>query len=132
MVPTSRLRNAALIQGCYPLNMQGFETIIDQVRRSLWPLLCVLAILYFGWHTIQGRHGLRAYIEYGAQLDKLEAEAATTHDMRQVMENRKKLLGSEAVDPDFLDELARRKLNYVTPDEKVIELPKAPAADQLR
>ena len=132
MVPTWRLRNAALIQGCYSLNMQGLETILDQVRRSLWPLLCVLAILYFGWHTIQGRHGLRAYIEYGAQLDQLEQEAATTHDLRQAMENRKKLLSSDAVDPDLLDELARRKLNYVTPDEKVIELPKQAPAQPAR
>ena len=104
--------------------MQGLQSILERVRHNFWPLLCVLAILYFGWHTIQGRHGLRAYIEYGARLDTLEGQAAATHDQKMKLENQKKLLASDSVDPDYLDELARRKLNFVTPGEKVIELPK--------
>jgi cell division protein FtsB len=94
-----------------------------KIRQNVWPMLCVFAILYFAWHTMQGRHGLRAYMEYGSKLDSLEAEAAATRRTREQLENQRMLLQSRAVDPDYLDQLAREKLNYMTDGEKVVDLP---------
>jgi cell division protein FtsB len=106
--------------------MQMFSETWGRLRQNVWPLLCVVAILYFAWHTVQGRHGLRAYMEYGSQLESLEAKAATTQAIREQLENQRQLLQSRAVDPDYLDELARKKLNYMTEDEKVVDLPTQP------
>jgi cell division protein FtsB len=103
--------------------MDILSDIWARVRQSFWPLLCVAAILYFAWHTVQGRHGLRAYMEYGSNLNALEAKAANTKATREQLENQRQLLQSRAVDPDYLDELARKKLNYMADTEKVIDLP---------
>jgi cell division protein FtsB len=103
--------------------MDIFSDTWTRLRQNFWPLLCVVAILYFAFHTVQGRHGLRAYMEYGSNLDALETKAASTKDTRAQMENQRILLQSRAVDPDYLDELARKKLNYMTENEKVIDLP---------
>jgi cell division protein FtsB len=105
--------------------MDIFSDIWARLRQNFWPLLCVAAILYFAWHTVQGRHGLRAYMEYGSNLNALEAKAANTKATREQLENQRQLLQSRAVDPDYLDELARKKLNYMTDSEKVIDLPAA-------
>lgn len=105
------------------ISMDIFNDSFARLRQNFWPLLCVVAILYFAWHTVQGRHGLRAYMEYGSNLAVLEAKAANTKAMREQLENQRQLLQSRAVDPDYLDELARKKLNYMTKDEKVIDLP---------
>jgi hypothetical protein len=37
-----------------------------------------------------------------------------------------RLLQPQAVDPDMLDELARKKLNYISPDELVMPLKATP------
>jgi cell division protein FtsB len=108
------------------IEMHMFSDTWGRLRQNFWPLLCVLAILYFAWHTIQGRHGLRAYMEYGSRLGSLEAQAASTRATREQLENQRRLLQSRAVDPDYLDELARKKLNYMTEDEKVVDLPAQP------
>jgi cell division protein FtsB len=99
--------------------------IIDvwaRLRQNIWPLFCVAAIFYFAWHTVQGRHGLRAYMEYGSKLADLESKAANIKITRDQLENHRQLLQSQAVDPDYLDELARKKLNYMAENEKVIDL----------
>lgn len=101
------------------------STISERARRALWPAICVAAVVYFTWHTVQGRHGLRAYQVYGDQLVNLEAEAVQIKQRRDQMENQLNLLQSNAIDPDYLDELAHKKLNYMTPDEMMIEIPKS-------
>jgi cell division protein FtsB len=62
-------------------------------------------------------------MEYGSNLGALEAKAADTKSTREQLENQQQLLQSRGVDPDYLDELARKKLNYMTHTEKVIDLP---------
>ncbi len=101
------------------------SSITERSRKALWPAICIAAVVYFTWHTVQGRHGLRAYQAYGDQLISLEAEAIQAQQRRAQMENQLKLLQSNAIDPDYLDELAHKKLNYMAPGETMIELPKS-------
>ena len=103
------------------------STISNRAKRAIWPTLCVAAIAYFAWHTVQGRHGLRAYQSYGDQLVSLETDATQLKAKRDQLENQLKLLQSNAIDPDYLDELAHKKLNYMAPGEAMVELPKADA-----
>ncbi len=98
------------------------------MRGAAWPLLVLLMLLYFAYHTVQGKHGIRAYFSYGQQLTALEGQAAAVAAKRAQLENQMKLLDGKQLDPDMLDEMARRKLGYMTPGEAMIELPKDDAA----
>ena len=104
--------------------MAFVSTITDRARKVILPTLCIAVIAGFTWRTVQGKHGLRAYQSYGEQLVGLEAEARQMQQRRDELENQLRLLQSNAVDPDDLDELAHKKLNYMTPDEVMLDLPR--------
>lgn len=92
----------------------------NRLRYVVFPTLAVAAIIYFAWHGINGDRGVLA-------LRKLEREVAIArHDLEQAraeresLERRVRLLYPQTLDPDMLDESARRLLNYGLADEIVI------------
>jgi cell division protein FtsB len=107
--------------------MNRLISLKDRMRGMVWPLVVLLLLVYFAYHTVQGKHGIRAYFAYGSELKSLEAQAATTSQKRAQLENQMKLLDGNRLDPDMLDEMARRKLGYMVPGEAMIELPKPDA-----
>jgi cell division protein FtsB len=83
-------------------------------------VLAAMLIGYFGINAYTGDHGLRAREELDRQiaaLDKQLYEATAEHDL---WERRVKLLKSESVDPDMLDERARALLDYVDPRDLIL------------
>jgi cell division protein FtsB len=83
-------------------------------------VLAGLLIGYFGLHAYSGDHGLRARQELDRQiaaLNKQFDEATAEHDL---WERRVKLLKSESIDPDVLDERARDLLDYVDPRDLIL------------
>jgi cell division protein FtsB len=107
--------------------MNRLISLKDRMRGMAWPLLVLLMLFYFAYHMVQGKHGIRAYFAYAQELKTLEVAAASTAQKRAQLENQMKLLDGQKLDPDMLDEMARRKLGYMTPDEAMIELPKSDA-----
>ncbi len=104
--------------------MGFWQELKRRARDVVGPVLGFCIVGYFVYHSIEGDRGLTAYVrlterlaEAHAQLDEVQAE-------RQTLERRVKLLRTDNLDPDMLDEQARRILNYVRPDEIVI--PDAP------
>ena len=78
---------------------------------------CALVIAYFGVNAYTGNRGLRAqqyldqqYASLSQELDQLKAQRAS-------WQHKVKLLKSESIDPDMLDERARAMLNYMDPRE---------------
>ncbi len=104
--------------------MNRLVTLKDRLRAGLWPGVVMLLLVYFAYHTLQGKHGIRAFFAYGHELKSLEVAAAATAERRVQLENQMKLLDGKSLDPDMLDEMARRKLGYMAPTETMIELPK--------
>lgn len=103
--------------------MNRLVSLKDRMRNATWPLVVLLMLFYFAYHTLEGKHGIRAYFTYGHQLSTLEAEASAVAAKRAQLENQMKLLDGKRLDPDMLDEMARRKLGYMTPGEAMIEVP---------
>jgi cell division protein FtsB len=83
---------------------------------------CALVIGYFGVNAYTGNHGLRAKQDLDQQYAALSAELDQLKQHRAEWQQRVKLLKSESIDPDTLDERARADLNYLDPRELTLML----------
>lgn len=75
----------------------------------------------FGWHTLAGENGLLALGQYQAERELLQARADELATERERMEHRVDLLGERA-EPDYAEELVRRRLGLVREDEIIVRL----------
>jgi cell division protein FtsB len=83
-------------------------------------VLAALLIGYFGVNAYTGDHGLRAREALDRQIADLTRELDEATAERDLWERRVKLLKSERVDPDMLDERARALLDYVDPRDLIL------------
>jgi cell division protein FtsB len=88
-------------------------------------VLAALLIGYFGVNAYTGDHGLLARQDIDRDIGSLTTELTQATAERELWERRVKLLKSDSVDPDMLDERARALLNYGDPRELIL-LPKKP------
>ena len=96
-------------------------------RRKLRTLLgtlglyvgCALVIGYFGINAYTGNHGLRAQQDLDQQFAALTDELARLKNERAEWDRQIKLLRSNSIDPDMLDERARYQLDYANPHDLV-------------
>lgn len=91
--------------------------------RAALPAACLLVVLYFGTHAVMGEAGLLALDGIRAEKARLLAEQAALEARREELEGRIALLDPRGADPDYADELVRRHLGVMRPDEVVIPLP---------
>ena len=61
-------------------------------------------------------------IDYSRQLEKRQNEYTALDKRRSEMKNRVALLDPKHANPDLVDELTRKDLNVVHPDEIIIPL----------
>ncbi len=106
--------------------------MVQPIRRSglrlrdlIVPAVGVLALVYFGYHAVNGERGLLAWIERSEQIDDARIELAPLVAERQAIEHRVSLLGPESLDLDLLDERARDVLNLAKPNEITLFEPPA-------
>ena len=83
---------------------------------------CALVIGYFGVNAYTGNHGLRAKHDLDQQYAELTEELDQLKGQRAEWQRRVKLLKSDSIDPDTLDERARAVLNYLEPHELTLML----------
>ena len=83
-------------------------------------VLAALLIGYFGVNAYTGDHGLRAREALDRQIADLTRQLDEATAERDLWERRVKLLKSERVDPDMLDERARALLDYVDPRDLIL------------
>jgi cell division protein FtsB len=81
---------------------------------------CALIIGYFGVNAFTGNLGLRAKQDLDQQFVQLSNELAELKLERAEWDHRVKLLRSESIDPDMLDERARVVLNYLDPRDLIL------------
>ena len=95
------------------------------LRRAGVPALALIAIGFFGYNAVLGPTGVIAAKEFKAELDQEKAKFAALDKRRGELKNRVDLLDQKrGADPDLVDELARKQLNVVRPDEVIIPLKK--------
>lgn len=89
---------------------------------ALAPALATGLLLLFIGYTIIGPSGLLAWDSYSRQLRDRQAELRVVEAKRSELANRVALVDPRHADPDMVDELLRRNLNVLHPDDVVVPL----------
>ena len=95
---------------------------IGLIRRAAMPALALLVIGTFAGHAIAGPNGVLAWGGYHRALQERQGELALLEAQRAQMRHRSALLDPRKADPDIADELVRKDLGLVRPDEVIIPL----------
>ena len=94
-------------------------------RKAALPAACIAVMGYFAFHAISGNTGLIAWQGYKAQHAAIAAQAVQVAAEKATLARQVALLDPRHVDRDLADELVRRDLGVVRPDEVIIPLPDA-------
>ena len=92
------------------------------LARAALPAAAIVLIGFFGAYAVFGTNGLLAYGDYQRQLARRERDYAALDARRAVLRNRVQLLDPDHANPDMVDEMTRKELNVVRPDEVVVPL----------
>ena len=103
-------------------------TLQQMMTRAALPAVCVAVASYFSVHALSGPTGYVAWREYKVQRSKLQQVVQTSEERQAALQRRLVLLDPRHVDPDLADELVRRNLDLVEPDEVIVPLPQAQSA----
>jgi cell division protein FtsB len=98
-------------------------TLKQHLARAALPALCLTVGGYFAFHAVGGATGVVAWRDYKAQRARLEVAVKSSQEAQVALQRRLVLLDPRHVDPDLADELVRRNLDLVKPDEVVVPLP---------
>jgi cell division protein FtsB len=74
---------------------------------------------YFAFHAYHGNYGIVAQRAFEQQIGELTAERAALAKERIRLEKRNALLAAASLDPDLIEELARRDLGFGYADDLV-------------
>ena len=94
-----------------------------RARRILGPAAAALVFGYFLIHAFVGDYGILAWRQLHQRVAGAEAALLRAEAIRVRLEGRVRLLRSESLDPDMLDERARIEAGLAHPDDVVILLP---------
>ena len=86
------------------------------------PALALIIVGTFAGHAIAGPNGILAWGGYHRALQERKAELAQLQVQRAQMRHRSNLLDPRKADPDIADELVRKDLGLVRPDEVIVPL----------
>ena len=105
-----------------------FLDLQNKFKNSLWLIVVFLVFIYFSFYTVNGERGLLRYmylskeIKYARQVaERNTADTEALHNQRvAALEQKVRLLSSNSLDLDLLEERARIVLNFAADDEFVI------------
>ncbi len=95
---------------------------LSLLRRSALPAACIGMMIYFAYFAISGPTGVLAWREYRAQRAIVAAQVAQGVETKATLARHVELLDPQHIDPDLADELVRRNLGVVRPDEVIVPL----------
>jgi len=84
------------------------------------PALAVIVVGTFAGHAIAGPNGILAWGSYHRALQQRQAELAQIEREHAALKHRSDLLDPRKADPDMADELVRKDLGLVRPDEVIV------------
>jgi cell division protein FtsB len=92
-----------------------------QARHWLVVFAYGLAV-YFSYHAVVGSRGLLAWRQLNRDIEATQQELAAVRAERQELEDKVRRLRPGSLDPDLIDELARRRLSLAEPRDVIILL----------
>ena len=84
--------------------------------------LAALLVAVFAGYAVVGPNGALAWSDYRAQHGVAERKLADARAERDALANRVRLLDPAGANADLADELARRELGVIRPDEVVLPI----------
>ena len=102
--------------------MGGTSRSFGLIRRAFWPALALIVVGNFAGYAVAGPNGLLAWGGYNRDLQARKIELAKLEAERDALRHRSQLLDPKKADPDIADELVRRDLGLVRPDEVIVPL----------
>src|SRR3954465_14885086 len=102
--------------------MGGASRSLSLIRRSAAPALALIVVGTFAGHAIAGPNGILAWGGYHRALQERQVELAAIEEQRAQLRHHSALLDPRKADPDMADELVRKDLGLVRPDEVIIPL----------
>jgi cell division protein FtsB len=102
--------------------MGGASRSFGLIRRSAVPALALIIVGTFAGHAIAGPNGILAWGGYHRALKERQAELAQLEQQKAQLRHRSQLLDPNRADPDMADELVRKDLGLVRPDEVIVPL----------
>jgi cell division protein FtsB len=100
--------------------MAGVGNPISLIRRAALPALAFLIIANFAGYAVMGDNGVLSWGDYRRQKAERSVQLAQLEAERNRLNHRVELLDPRNADPDLVDELVRRDLGGVRPDEVVV------------
>jgi cell division protein FtsB len=86
--------------------------------------VCAFALIgYFAFHAYHGNYGLEARKGYEEDIARLTRVRDDLHTERMELERHVALLRPDSIDPDMVEELARRDLGFAHPNDLVMLKP---------
>ncbi len=82
-------------------------------------LAAVALIGYFAFHAYHGNYGLNARKGYKADIERLTLLRDELRSEREDLNRHVALLRPRSIDPDTVEELARRDLGFAQPNDLV-------------
>ena len=92
------------------------------VRRAAMPAVGLLIIAQFLGYAIIGDNGVLAWGGYRRAKEARTLELAQLQTEKARLQHRTRLLDPRRADPDLAEELVRRELGLVRPDEVIVEI----------
>ena len=92
------------------------------MKRAALPAVGLLVIANFLGYAIVGENGVLSWGDYRRLKEERAVQLAQLEEERARLTHRTQLLDPRRADPDLADELVRRELGLVRPDEVIIEL----------
>jgi cell division protein FtsB len=102
--------------------MTGARNPLALIRRAALPALALLIIVNFVGYAVVGENGVLSWGDYRRAKQERAMELAALEAERAQLRHRADLLDPRAADPDLAEELVRRDLGLVRPDEVIIDL----------
>ena len=98
------------------------RTTLETIKRAALPALAILIIANFMGYAIVGANGVMSWGDYRRLKTERQVELAQLNEERMRLAHRADLLDPKRADPDLADEMIRRDLGLVRPDEVIIPL----------
>jgi cell division protein FtsB len=95
---------------------------LDSIRRAALPALAILIIANFLGYAIVGSNGILSWGDYRRQKEERTVQLAKLQAEQARLSHRVKLLDPQRADPDLSEEMVRKELGLVRPDEVIIPL----------
>lgn len=87
-------------------------------KKQLLHGILTSILLYFIFHAIYGNRGILAYYSLSNQIEEAEKELDLVKAEKMEIEHKVNSMRSESLDPDMLDEEARKNLGVAGSREK--------------